>query len=50
MPGIGRGKVEQEERIRELEEELQGVLKEREEVEVDRKEWVRRVEGLICGM
>lgn len=47
---VERGKEEQEARIRELEGELKGAVGEREEVERERRQWVGRVEGMICGV
>ena len=47
---VGRGKEEQEARIRELEGVMQGVVGEREQVERERREWVRRVEEMICAV
>ena len=40
----------QEERVRELDAGLRAALEERREVEGTRKEWVRRVEGVVGGV
>jgi len=50
LPGVENSKENQEERIKELDEELRAALEERREAEGLREEWVRRVEGVVGGV
>lgn len=50
LPGVENSQGKQEERIRELDVELRGVLEERALVEGMRGEWVERVEGVIANV
>jgi len=47
---VENSKENQEERIKELDEELRAALEERREAEGLREEWVRRVEGVVGGV
>lgn len=50
LPGVENSKEKQEERIKELNEELRAAMEERREAEGLREEWVRRVEGVVGGV
>lgn len=50
LPGLGRGRGEQESVLRGLEEELVAVRGEWEDARVRKGELVRRVEGVLCGV